>query len=98
MIGPSGSFARIQYSDIDAFGNWRKISLFNADGRLLTNQAAIITADYDGRNRRKSLRYFNGQMAPAENSRGIARYLYHYDEQGRQSRQGFSLTGNAVDH
>ena len=93
VTGPSGSFARIRYSDLDAAGNWHKISLFDAKGQLLSDQAAIIVADYDDRNRRQSLRYFNARMEPAENSRGIARYVYRYDSQGKPSRQGFSLEG-----
>ncbi|KZN61381.1 hypothetical protein [Pseudoalteromonas luteoviolacea] len=97
VLGPSGYFARIEYKDIDEYGNWHKIALFDEKEQLVSKYAAYAVAKYNQFNQRQSITYYDVNMNRAENNRGVAKYQYIYDaQQNFIKREGYSLANKLV--
>ena len=99
VIFPRGGYARIEYRKIDRYGNWHELALFNEKEKPLNKHASRAIAKYDGLNRRKSILFFDIDMKPAENKRGVAKYIYSYNQDGSfQSRKGYSAENAEVNN
>ncbi|MEX2962868.1 hypothetical protein [Microbulbifer sp. TYP-18] len=98
VLGPSNRFARIEYKNIDSFGNWHEVNLYDASGELLKDSPAILLARYHRNARRESISYYDSKMNPSENAQGINKYLYIYDKVGHLiERKGYSLKDELVE-
>lgn len=97
VLGPTGDYARIEYHDIDDYGNWHKVYFFDEYGKPLTQSAAMGVADYYDFKQRKSIAFYNVSMSPAANAKGVARYLYVYDSNNDfVRREAYKLTGQRI--
>ncbi len=97
VLGPTGDYARIEYDEIDRFGNWHKVKFFDEYGKPSNKSAALGVANYYDFNRRKSIAFFDVKMRPATNGRGVAQYIYVYDSDKEFiKREAYSLKGEII--
>ena len=97
VVFPRGGYARIEYHDIDALGNWHTVKLLDTKLKPLKESASVIKSEYDPLHRRTSLTYLNNDALPASNTRGVHKRVYDYSKDPEQAEiTQFDLNGNAV--
>lgn len=94
---PRGGYARIEYHDIDIYGNWHTVKLLDTALKPLENSASLIKATYDHLHRRTEMTYWNAQAHPANNHRGVQKRIYDYTEHPERPKiSQFAIDGTQV--